>query len=502
MMTNGPSWFPTTYNHPYPDYPATSTFLIYVSAHLFGGLNKFTAVLPTAIAAAITVLLTYLIGALRSVQLGLFAVFFMFLTFAFFKAARSISLDMYPTLITAACFYLICSADEKNKPARRRWVYPLLLLGFVFRGPIGLVIPAGVVCTYYLLDRRFKLFFITGGVALFILLLCTTVLLAIAYHAGGAALMQAVLRMEVLGRMGSSALPFYFYFTDSLVSFALSYPLALLTMAGCGYYAFLKRYHLTHGDFILKIIGWLLVILIGMSIPGDKKVRYILPIAPALALLAAYPFIALPIIGLPGEKYFIRLRTVLITLFLYLPSLFFLTEEIVFYYQRKQGIDFNIDYLLLIVMLMLLQFVSLQCWYRYINKVMMRETAVLFIAALSFVVLEIMMIEPIEFYIDRTHEFVTAIEAERVKSHAALVFYKENPDGLPIKYLINMPKRENPIFISNESELTAFSSPAFFVTSVNYFMALPVPLLDKLHIVGSEKVGHNRVVVFTKENQS
>lgn len=38
------------------------------------------------------------------------------------------------------------------------------------------------------------------------------------------------------------------------------------------------------------LIAWTLVIMIGMSIPDDKKARYILAMAPAIALIAAYPF--------------------------------------------------------------------------------------------------------------------------------------------------------------------------------------------------------------------
>jgi len=55
MWRHGISWFPTTYLEPYPDYTVASTVLIYGAASLFGGLTKFTAVLPSAIAAAITV---------------------------------------------------------------------------------------------------------------------------------------------------------------------------------------------------------------------------------------------------------------------------------------------------------------------------------------------------------------------------------------------------------------------------------------------------------------
>ena len=65
MLRNGPSFFPTTYGTPYPDYPAASTFLIYLASLPFGRVTPFTAVLPTAVAAALVLVVTYRIGAMR-----------------------------------------------------------------------------------------------------------------------------------------------------------------------------------------------------------------------------------------------------------------------------------------------------------------------------------------------------------------------------------------------------------------------------------------------------
>src|SRR5436853_4703271 len=75
MWQNGPSWFPTTYHEPYPDYPGLSTFLIYLSARAAGSLNKLAAIFPSAVAAALTVVMTYAIGALHSKRWGICAVF-------------------------------------------------------------------------------------------------------------------------------------------------------------------------------------------------------------------------------------------------------------------------------------------------------------------------------------------------------------------------------------------------------------------------------------------
>jgi len=66
MFRNGPTFFPTTYNTPYPDYPAASTFLVYLMSLPLGRVTPFTVVLPTAIVSALVLVVTYQISALHS----------------------------------------------------------------------------------------------------------------------------------------------------------------------------------------------------------------------------------------------------------------------------------------------------------------------------------------------------------------------------------------------------------------------------------------------------
>lgn len=294
MLQNGMSWFPTTYYQPYPDYPVTSTVLIYLGAKIFGGLNKLIAVLPSAIAAAWTVVLTYRIGTLRDRHWGLVAVCFMLMTLMFLKCARAISLDMYIAMTSAWCFYLIYSADLQNKRATMG-VYLLLALSFAFRGPIGLVMPAGVVCSYYFIDRQWKKLIVFGLGALAVLAVSTAILFYLAYHAAGVAFMQDVIRMQVAGRIDNAYQPIYFYFTNSIGNYAISYPLALfsiiLVLLGMRTASSPdSRFRREDVALLLKLLGWALIIIVGMTIPGDKKSRYILPMVPAIALIAAYPF--------------------------------------------------------------------------------------------------------------------------------------------------------------------------------------------------------------------
>ncbi len=486
MQSNGLSWFPTTYHHPYPDYLGTSTAFIYLFSKIFGDLNKWIAVLPTALFASLTLVFTYLIGELHHKRWGLFAVFFALMTVTFLQSARSISLDMAVTFVTTASFYLVHSAAMKNKKVHGVVLFFLLFVGFIFRGPIGLVIPAGVVCIYYLLDKSIKKMILFGVFALFLLILCFCALLLFAYQTGGMVFLHDVLRMEVLGRMNDAFLPRYFYFTNSLSNYALSFPLMWLVMGGVFYYAVTSKQYSEDIRCLIKLFGWIMVILIGMSLPGDKKTRYILPMVPAAALSVAYLFVAPQ-----QQRYFIFLRHWLKNIFYVAPFLFLVLLFVVFAYARQQAIHLEIPYFSVALSLMVLQFMNFYGRSRH-------DAWIFGMATLGFILMYIQLVEPIEIMIDKSRTFVIQVEAWRAQHHAKLVFYKEKPDGLPIKYLINMPQQEQPLFIDDQEEIQKMAGAFVFVTSEAYFHALSANTMKQVTLIAKNKLGHEPVVVFVK----
>ncbi|OGT47288.1 MAG: hypothetical protein A3E83_00710 [Gammaproteobacteria bacterium RIFCSPHIGHO2_12_FULL_41_20] len=490
---HGASWFPTTYHTPYPDYPATSTYLIYLVSLLIGHLNKFTAVLPSAVMAAITLTMTYCIGRLHNKYWGIYAVCFLLTTITFLKSARTISLDLYSCMLTTCCFYIIQAAAIQKTPKKIGYIYPLFALGFLFRGPIGLVIPTGVVCAYYLLECNFKRLLQVGLLSLLLLSIGTTLLIVLALHSGGYAFMHDVIRMEVLGRMSNSNLPIYFYLTSSLANYALSFPLALVSTLGICYYSYHQR-NLHDMKFISKLLAWVLIILIGMSIPGEKKTRYVLPMIPAIALIAAYPF-TFPC----KENCFLFLRKTIIKLFYLFPMIFIIATLIANYYCQQQQWQLSLHTLAITI---LLSFTQALLFYIYRTKTHHPEALILPLASLSFVLFYLFIIEPMELYIDKTRDFVVNIEAQRKSHHAHLIFYKEHPDGTPIKYLINMPQEEEPRFIDNQKDIIKDAAPAFYITSTTYYAKLPPDITRDLKIIKMGKLGHNPVVVFTRKLRS
>ena len=492
MWRNGPSWFPTTYNQPYPDYPATSTILIYITSLFAGGLSKFTAVLPSAIAASLAVVITYLTGALQNKRWGLYGIFFLLMTLDFFKSARTISLDMYVTVITASCFYVAYSADLKDKPLRLWCIYPLLILAFLFRGPIGVVVPTGVLTIYYFFAGEFKKLFITGISASIILSIGTMMLLSVADYVGGDPFMHDVMNMEIAGRINNNFLPYYFYFKASLSQYALAYPLALLVMLGVCYFSLAESTISSSLKFVAKLFAYVMVVMIGLSIPGDKKIRYILPMTPALALMAAYPFVA-PM----RERYFIFLRSLLRTLILFIPFLCIIALNIIYSKVSQTGFGLNQAGVYVFCFLVAAQICIGLIYYFKLQDTPLYELYLLLIAFMSFALAYIFVIEPIDLYLNRARKLVKTVELQRSAYDARLVFYKERQDGLPIKYIINMPQYETPIFMDKPEDLLSFKAPAFFVASKEYFTALPAAVAARYRVVASDKLGHVSVVIFS-----
>lgn len=122
-----------------------------------------------------------------------------------------------------------------------------------------------------------------------------------------------------------------------------------------------------------------------------------------------------------------------------------------------------------------------------------RTEAICIIAALSFVFTYIKVVEPVQQFLDQSRPLIQQIEHQREQAKADLVFYKEHPDGLPIKYLVNANDVGMPIFIEDAKTLQQYTKPSYFVTSRENMAGLP----SSFHIVAEGNLGHRPIVVFT-----
>jgi len=115
-------------------------------------------------------------------------------------------------------------------------------------------------------------------------------MLTAARYEAGPAFVKEVINTQVFNRLDSaSPKPFYYYFAHAPFSFATSFPLALIVLG-----AFANKIsdpRLQEWRLLRHCAIWMLAILVGLSIPGDKKVRYLLPLVPAASMIAAHLFV-------------------------------------------------------------------------------------------------------------------------------------------------------------------------------------------------------------------
>ncbi|OGT06836.1 MAG: hypothetical protein A2103_00220 [Gammaproteobacteria bacterium GWF2_41_13] len=483
MFRQGITFFPMTYQGPYPDYPALPTIFIYGTSLLFGQVTPLSAILPTALTSAGILVLIYRLGARFSPSLGFYSVCFALLTQIFIDKSRTISPDQYVSLITTGVFYLAYTT-HRNHPAKSLlWIPPLLILGFALRGPIGLVMPAAVLCCFYLFHQQFKRCFCFGTLSFTLFLLCSGLLLAAAYHQGGHTFIKQVVDFEALGRMTSSQANshFFYYWHTSLANYALAYPIALLVIL-----SLIKKITrpISGQEKLLRdCVVWFLIIMLGMSIPGAKKARYILPILPPITLIAAYIFIA-------SEKFLQTIKLILITCFYLFPllSCFIITAGLFLFCLRHMPI-----YSSAIIGTALLSVSSLFILLST-QPFIQKEKQITLIAVLTLLFLNIAVLTPISYQLEKTKPFVQAVLALQQKAPAPLIFYKVGPDAEDIKFAVNADQSIRPLFIQTDQALWHYPKPAYFITTLDVYRSLENN--PSVTLIMQGKIGHRPCVVF------
>jgi 4-amino-4-deoxy-L-arabinose transferase-like glycosyltransferase len=461
MLRHGPGFFPTTYGQPYADYLATSTLLTWLLSLPLGQVTSLTAWLPTAIASALIVVLMYRLTAPYSRRWGLLSIALMLLSSTFISETRAVSLDQMLAAITLTVFYLGYAHDHFGAGKRLHWLYLLLILGFAVRGPIGLVVPTGVLCSYYLINRQWRQLFSFGLLALALLVACVGLLLLMAKLSGGESFMQDVIRMQFLGRMdgsegSSSAL---YYFTSSMGNYALAYPLALLVLLAV---ALGGRHSPQPAEKLLLYCAAAgVLVMLGLSIPQAKKARYVLAMLPMAAIIAAYPF------QVAQGRMFAWLRGLMLTLWALLPAL--LISALLFARSRYPE---QLSHLTWVFGLLgLLQALSLLALF----KPRLRPVGPAFAAVLAVWATYILVVEPLERVLYDTRTFTLRVHEQVMQQRAPVVLHGLGKDAKAIKYMVNLDCDQVPLFTQQASDLTPLQGPAWLVMSQADFEALKDP---------------------------
>ncbi|KTC43582.1 hypothetical protein AO262_33215 [Pseudomonas fluorescens ABAC62] len=487
MFRHGASLFPTTYGQPYADYPGTATFFSFVFARVFGAPNHLANILPTALASAGVIALLYRLLAPASRQWALLAVLLTLLTTQLLEKSRSVCLDQMVALLCLGSFYLMHSGERMGSRLRLLLVFPLFILGFAIRGPLGLIEVCGVACVYSALGnpgQRVRQVLIHGLVGLVLLAGCWWLLIKLARISGGDAFADDVFRMQVGGRLDESGEPFYFYLQLSLYRYFPVVPLALATL-----FALRHRWHARFDpplQLVVRLGACGLMILIGLSVPHFKRAYYILPMVPMFAAVAAYGL-------LQAQGWLAGVRRCYEVLVAALPALCVVVLFVCRHAWQKHGYWPDISLSWWVAVLVALQIAAVIAWRRAARLVSLS-----LIALVAQWLLLVVVVEPAKDLQFDTRQFVSQVEALRTTQPGPLVFIDLGRDTWAVRYMMNLDHDEQPVFLAgNQLErLAAVPRPAWVIIARKQTAELEGTPLEHQPAMFDGRLNDNALSVF------
>ncbi|WPO45079.1 hypothetical protein [Pseudomonas sp. S1Bt23] len=499
MFRHGASLFPTTYGEPYPDYPGTATLFSYGFAQLFGAPNELANILPTALASAGVLALLYRLLAPFDRTWALLAVLLTALTTQWLEKSRSVCLDQMVSLLCLGCFYLLHSREQLGSKWRRYAIFPLFVIAFAIRGPLGLIEVCGVACTYWALStcrapgdgwRLLSKVLVHGLIGLILLAACWWALMQLAHFSGGEAFARQVYQMQVGGRLDEGGEPLYFYFQLSLYRYFPVVPLALATL-----FVLRRQWSTRHSDDTLQLLARLgacgLMILLGLSVPHFKRAYYILPMVPMFAAVAAYGL-------LHPQRWLLRVLWFYLGLVALLPGLCAVALLVCRYSWQKHGYWPALSLPLMISVFFGLQVLALHVWQTTRNAPARRLVLLSLLALAAQWWLLVKVIEPAKDLQFATRGFVEQVEQLRGEDRGTLVFLNLGKDTWAVRYMMNLDHDEQPRFIGKDdlAPLASLPRPAWVILARKDRALLAGTALEQATPVFEGRLNDNPCLVF------
>lgn len=258
---------------PYLEKPPLYPWLIVATARITGMINEFSSRLPSAIAAALLLLVVYFLGRRMDHEVsGFLAGLILATNYQFLGNARESVMDMTFALFIGLSIFLGYLSIEKERKALLGLSLLPCTLAILSKGPAGLVIPLGVLFLYCIARRRLRRMFLplVWGSVLSLALASIWFLLAGRAYINEFLLHQNITRYTT----GFDHIePFWYYFPKLFVNFlpwSIALPFAV-------YFAFRRRLWLP--------LIWLLFTFVFFDVSKSKRAIYLLSCYPACALL-------------------------------------------------------------------------------------------------------------------------------------------------------------------------------------------------------------------------
>ena len=297
MVLNG-NWIIPHFNGvPRINKPPLFYWTIAISYKLFG-INEFSARLPSALAATGTVLITYLWGKrLEDRKNGFWAGMVLMASPLFFLISRFCITDMLLTFFVCSSLYLFfieymesnnrCEGGFETRPYRRLFLYFLLGMVFLVKGPVGILLFILITLCFllWIRDLRYlrRLWYLPGFL-LFLGMICAW---GIPFWLSlGTKQISSLLSQEMSGRFVSGYAhpePFYYYLPVFIIGF---FPWSLFV-----FITFIhaikqrKAMPVEEKKQVYFLCSWLILTLVFFSMSHSKLMTYVLPLSPSVALL-------------------------------------------------------------------------------------------------------------------------------------------------------------------------------------------------------------------------
>jgi 4-amino-4-deoxy-L-arabinose transferase-like glycosyltransferase len=287
MRVSGDWILPHFNGRVYAEKPPLFFWLLNLSTLLFGQQSEFAHRLPSALAALITVYITFLFGErLFTTRVGFVSGLMLATCVLFPQVSRWLILDSIFTLFLVLTVFYFYKGFERNEGRRKAYLCAGLFmgLGVLIKGPVAYV-PLLVFFVYALLVKDVRLFWNKN--LLWGFLLSVAIALAWLIPAclkGGENYTRTVLIWQTIGRLkgarGSThPEPFFFYF--------LRFPAAFLPWSVLLPSAFILTFRSTgiERKRLLFLLIWLVIPICFLTLFKGKKDTYLLPFYSAAALM-------------------------------------------------------------------------------------------------------------------------------------------------------------------------------------------------------------------------
>ncbi|MBI2471176.1 MAG: glycosyltransferase family 39 protein [Planctomycetes bacterium] len=290
MMYTGDYVVPHYVGKIYLAKPPLLMWSIALSSQFSGAITPFTARIPSALCALLSIITVFLFGKhlYKNPMAGLWAGLILLSNYMFFLYSRTVKTDMMlATFIFTAiyAFYMGYTSDAQKRRLYFVLFYVSIALAILTKGPLGFIIPILIVLIYLVYKKEllfFKQMYWVMGFGIlglivgpWVILMCQRIGLDTVINN---AFSESVVRYST-EEYGHKQ-PFYFFIPELIKGFlpySIFFPATFV-------YLFSKKIVRNGGDrWWLSI--WFVTVFILMSISRCKSARYILPLYPALALM-------------------------------------------------------------------------------------------------------------------------------------------------------------------------------------------------------------------------